>query len=94
MSVVLGSYVGSYFLCVCQMRVGFTRGDHVEVVPAYRYVPASLDAVAVYRPVHLLDRTFLRRSIWQTRPARNGELSGFVVGPRRVLFSVPFTNAP
>src|SRR5258708_1389717 len=88
--VVTGLYVGSYFLCVSQIRVGFTRGDTVWVVPAYWRFPSSgIDPAAFYRPIHLLDEKCLRRSKWQTRPAQNGELS--IVGPHRVLFTVPNT---
>ena len=94
--IVLGFYVGSYFLCVSPVWFGITRGDRVSVAPVYRYVPECLGATApyLYRPIHLLDRACLRRSKWQTRPAKNGELTGGIAGGRRVLFSVPYTNAP
>src|SRR6266550_4527701 len=87
---VVGSlYFGSYFLCVSQGRFGLTRGSHVSFAPWYRYVPSWLDAQTFYRPIHLLDRRYLRRSVWQDRAARDGELSGSSVGPRYVLFSIP-----
>jgi hypothetical protein len=72
---VLGSYIGSYFLCVSPVRVGFTRGDKVAVAPAYRYVPEWLDAPAFYQPVHLLDEKYLRRSKWQTRPGEEWRIN-------------------
>jgi hypothetical protein len=92
--VLLGAYIASYFVCVSEARFRFTpRGDKVYSAPVY-HVPACLGAAALnsYRPIHLLDRTCLRRSKWATRPARDGELS--VSGPRRLLFSVPYTNSP
>jgi hypothetical protein len=94
LGAVVAAYVGSYFLFVSPVRFVLTGGDQVAVAPAYRYVLGRVDAVAIYGPIHLLDRTFLRRSKWRTRPAQNGELSSGIVGPRRVLFSVPYTNAP
>ena len=95
MGVVLGFYVGSYFLCVSEVRFGFARGDQLYAAPAYRYVPSALGSTALYfyRPIHLIDETCLRPGKWRARPAKNGELDS-LVGPRRVLFSVPYTNSP
>lgn len=92
--VVVALYVGSYFLSVSQARFGITRGSHVSFAPWYRYIPSGIDAQMFYTPIHLLDREYLRRSVWQDRPAREGELSGSITGPRRVLFSIPATNSP
>jgi len=92
--VLLGAYIVSYFVCVSEAQFGFTpRGDKVYSAPVYP-VPTYLGAAALnlYRPIHLLDRTCLRRSKWTTQPAREGELT--VTGPRRLLFSVPYTNSP
>src|SRR5262245_8273089 len=89
--VVVGLYFGSYFLCVSQVRFGPTRGSHISVAPWYRHIPSWLDAHAIFRPIHLLDRRYLRRSVWQDRAARDGELSGSIVGTRRLLFSIPAT---
>lgn len=95
MGALLGIYVGSYFLCVSEVRFGFTRGDRLYAAPAYRYVPTALGSTAlhIYQPVHLLDETWLRPAKWRVRPVKSGELDG-PVGPRRVLFSVPYTNSP
>ena len=92
--LLVGVYVGSFFLCVSQVRFGFTRGTHVSIAPAYRRTPGWLDAPAFFRPVHFIDREYLRHAVWQDRPARDGELSGSITGPRQVLFSIPVTNAP
>src|SRR5262249_42354027 len=92
--VAFSVYVVSYFLCVSQVRFGFTGSKEVSIAPAYRYVPYWFDAVKIYEPLHSLDRNYLRVSVWQDRPAREAELSGTIVGPRRVLFSIPITNAP
>lgn len=92
--VAVVSYTGSYYLCVSEVHFGFIRGREVAVAPAYRYFPRWIDAVALYRPVHMLDRTYLRRARWETRPAKPGALSGEIVGTRRLLFAVPYTNAP
>ena len=95
MGGVLSFYVGSYFLCVSEVRLGFTRGDQLYAAPAYRYLPSALGsaAVYVYWPIHLIDEKCLRRDKWQARPAKHGELE-VPVGPRRALFSVPYTNSP
>jgi hypothetical protein len=91
--VVVSLYGGSYFLSVSQVGFGITGGSHVSVAPWYRYAPSWFDASLFYRPIHSLDRRHLRRSVWQDRAARDGELSG-IVGPRRVLISIPATNSP
>jgi len=95
MGVVLSFYVGSYFLCVSEVRWGFTRGDQLYAAPAYRCLPSALGstAVYVYGPIHLIDEKCLRPDKWRARPAKNGDLD-VPVGPRRVLFSVPYTNSP
>jgi hypothetical protein len=92
--LLVGIYVGSYFLCVSQVRFGFTRGSHVSLAPVYRHAPGWFDAPAFFRPIHFVDREYLRHAVWQDSPARNGELSGNITGPRQVLFSIPVKNAP
>jgi len=80
MGIALGCYVGSYFLCVTQVTFGPSRGDRVAVSPAYWNAPKWLGAPALYQPIHFLDRSCLRRSMWQTRPAKNGELDSNFTG--------------
>jgi hypothetical protein len=75
--VVFACYTGSYFHYVSPLRFGLTRGNRVSVIPAYWNAPKWLDASALYRPIHLLDRRCLRHSMWQTRPAHKGELDSF-----------------
>ena len=70
---IVALYVGSYFLAVSQVRVGITRGSHVSVIPWYRQGPSWPGAQFFYRPIHLLDREYLRRSVWRDRRAREGE---------------------
>jgi len=93
-AVAFGLYVGSYFLCVSQVRFGITRGSTVSIASTYRYVPGWMGAPMVYRPIHLLDRKYLRHPLWQDRPAHAGELSGSIARPRQVIFSIPITTAP
>ena len=94
LGVLLGIYVGSYFLCVFEVRFGFTRGDRLYAAPAYRYVPTALSSTAlwVYRPIHLVDEQCLRPAKWRAQPAKDG--LGSPVWPRRVLFKVAVTNPP
>ena len=75
--VVFACYAGSYFHYVSPLRFGLTHGDQVSVAPAYWNAPKWLDASTLYRPIHLLDRRCLRRPMWQTQPARKGELDSF-----------------
>ena len=89
----LAAYAISYFICVSQISFGMTRGEWITVAPTYRYMPACIDATELYRPIHMIDRAWLRHSKWETRRAKPGELSGEVIGSRRVLFSVPYKDA-
>ena len=64
-ALLLSVYVGSYFVCV---HVAFWAGSGIvnQAAPAYRFFPESAHWVpAVYRPLHNLDRTYLRPSNWE-----------------------------
>ena len=64
-ALLLSVYVGSYFVCV---REAFWAGTGIvdQAFPDYRFFPPSTSWVQVmYRPLHDLDRTYLRPSKWE-----------------------------
>jgi hypothetical protein len=65
-TLLLGAYVGAYFVLVRPMRIGM-RGSPTWVVPAYPECKL-LELNPFFKPIHEIDRKHLRPKKWATTP--------------------------